>query len=44
METLNLQICIGDHHQSIPIPETLHSLPGEYVAALGTVLEVPGAT
>ncbi|KAJ6035288.1 uncharacterized protein N7446_010048 [Penicillium canescens] len=25
---------IGNHHQSIPIPETLHSLPGGHVAVL----------
>ncbi|KAJ5991643.1 hypothetical protein N7522_011850 [Penicillium canescens] len=34
METLNPQMFIGNHHQSIPIPETLHSLPGGHVAVL----------
>ena len=43
-EILNPQMFIGNHHQSKLILETLHSLHGGHVAALGTVREVPGAT
>lgn len=43
-ETVNPCMLIGNAHQSIRIPETLHALPGGHVAALGTVLDLPGAT